>query len=170
MIMREEIKGAVEAILFARAERVSADELVEILDVPLLELKPILREMMVEYREANRGIQLILEDGYYTLCSKPEYSDILSRMIRPVKRRLSSAALETLALIAYRQPITRAEIESIRGVKGDKTISGLLERGLIEEVGIKPVIGKPILYGTGQEFLRAFGLASLQDLPGLEEE
>jgi segregation and condensation protein B len=103
------------------------------------------------------------------MCTKSEYSEILARSIRPVKRRLSQAALETLALIAYQQPVTRAELEKIRGVKVDRVVSNLMERGLIEEVGVKEVVGKPILYGTTQEFLRLYGLTSLRDLPQLEE-
>ena len=167
--MRDEIKAAIEAILFMRGERVGADELVEILDVPLLELRDLMRELIGEYFQPGRGLQIMPVDDGYLMCTKSEYSEILARSVRPVRRRLSQAALETLALIAYQQPVTRAELEKIRGVKVDRVVSNLMERGLIEEVGVKEVVGKPILYGTTQEFLRLYGLTSLRDLPQLEE-
>ncbi|HOQ09599.1 MAG TPA: SMC-Scp complex subunit ScpB [Syntrophomonadaceae bacterium] len=167
--MRDEVKAAVEAILFMRGERVGTDELVEILDVPMPELRDIMRELIAEYFQPGRGLQIVPVDDGYLMCTKKEYSDILARAARPIRRRLSQAALETLALIAYRQPITRAEIEKIRGVKVDRVINNLLERGLIEEVGVKDTVGKPILYGTTAEFLRLYGLTSLKDLPPLEE-
>lgn len=167
--MRDEVKAAVEAILFMRGERVGTDELVEILDVPMPELRDIMRELIAEYFQSGRGLQIVPVDDGYLMCTKKEYSDILARAARPIRRRLSQAALETLALIAYRQPITRAEIEKIRGVKVDRVINNLLERGLIEEVGVKDTVGKPILYGTTAEFLRLYGLTSLKDLPPLEE-
>ncbi|NLP23018.1 MAG: SMC-Scp complex subunit ScpB [Syntrophomonadaceae bacterium] len=169
MLMRDEIKAAIEAILFMRGDRVGVEELVEILDVPLLELRDLMRELIGEYFQPGRGLQIIPVDDGYLMCTKSEYSEILARSVRPVKRRLSQAALETLALIAYQQPVTRAELERTRGVKVDRVITNLLERGLIEEVGVKEVVGKPILYGTTQEFLRMYGLTSLRDLPQLEE-
>ncbi len=168
MMMRNEIKGAIEAILFVRSELVPADELVEILGVPLLELYEIIRELIAEYNEAQRGIQIVAVDHSYMMCTSPVYSDILSRMNKTVPRRLSPAAMETLAIIAYKQPVTRVEVEAIRGVKSDRIITNLLEKGLIEEAGYKPVIGKPMSYKTTIEFLRLFGLSSLDDLPDLE--
>lgn len=169
MLMRDEIKAAIEAILFMRGERVGADELVEILDVPLLELRDLMRELIGEYFQPGRGLQIMPVDDGYLMCTKSEYSEILARSVRPVRRRLSQAALETLALIAYQQPVTRAELEKTRGVKVDRVVTNLVERGLIEEVGVKEAVGKPILYGTTQEFLRLYGLTSLRDLPQLEE-
>jgi len=168
MLMRDEIKASVEAVLFVRAERVELGELAGILQVSLAELKPILEEMVLEYNEEKRGIQILEVDGGYLMCTRPEYSDILLRAKKPVRRRLSPAALETLAVIAYKQPITRAEIEEIRGVKSDKIINNLLEKGLIEEAGQKAVLGKPFLYVTSKEFLRVFGLGSLSELPAIE--
>lgn len=171
MLMRDEIKGAVEAILFVRSERVGIDELVEILDVPLLDLKEIIQEMLLEYnKNERRGIQIVAVNNGYVMCTRPNYSDILVRMEKPVQKRLSPAALDTLAIVAYRQPVTRAEIEQIRGVKADRIINNLIEKGLIEEVGTKPVVGKPVLYGTSEEFMRLFGLSSLKELPPVEED
>ncbi|MDD3879702.1 MAG: SMC-Scp complex subunit ScpB [Syntrophomonas sp.] len=170
MLMRDQIKAAVEAVLFVRASRVGKDELVEILDIPLLELKEILQEMILEYNNNVRGgLQIIELDVGYMLCTRPAYSDILSRMEKPLRKRLSAAALDTLAIVAYRQPITRAEIEQIRGVKSDRIVNTLMEKGLIEEVGHKAVLGKPVLYATTEEFLKVFGLTGLKELPDLEE-
>lgn len=170
MLMRDEIKAAVEAILFVRGEAVGIDELVEILDVPLLDLNVIMHELLLEYNEKKRGIQVVMENHSYLMCTRVEYSDILARMDTTVQRRLSPAAMETLALIAYQQPVTRVEIENIRGVKSERVLSSLLEKGLICEAGHKATLGKPILYATTQEFLHLFGLASLKDLPSMKEE
>ncbi|MEQ8175735.1 MAG: SMC-Scp complex subunit ScpB [Syntrophomonadaceae bacterium] len=170
MLMRDEIKAAAEAVLFVRGEQVPIDELVEILDVPLLDLKGIMQELVMEYNEKKRGLQIVFEDYTYLMCTRAEYSDFLARMNKTVQRRLSPAAMETLALIAYQQPVTRTEIESIRGVKSDKVLNHLLDKGLICEAGHKAVLGKPIVYATTQEFLRIFGLAGLKDLPRLEED
>ena len=125
---------------------------------------------MEEYNIPIRGLQIVMLDKGYLICTRPEYGDILAKMGKTTPRRLSTAAMETLAIIAYRQPVTRSEIENIRGVKSERVIASLLEKGLIEERGFKAVPGKPILYGTGSEFLRMFGLSSLQDLPVLGED
>ena len=103
------------------------------------------------------------------MCTRPEYASVLARADKPVRRRLSSSALETLAIIAYRQPVSRVEIEKIRGVRSDKMISTLLEKGLIEEAGYKDTIGRPLTYKTTIEFLRLFGMTTLKELPLLEE-
>lgn len=169
MLMREEIKAAVEAILFIRSEPVSLEELIGLLDIPAVDLKMILPEMIQEYNEKQRGIQILTVSTGYVMCTRPEYSEIIARMNKPVKRRLSTASMETLAIIAYQQPITRAEVEKIRGVKADKTINTLIDKGLIKEAGYKAVVGKPVLYITSEEFLKVFGLTSLGDLPDLEE-
>ena len=169
MLMQDEIKACVEAILFVRAERVGLDELVELLDVPLLDLKVILDDMLLEYNKNSRGIQIVAIEGGYLMCTRPEYASVLARADKPVRRRLSSSALETLAIIAYRQPVSRVEIEKIRGVRSDKMISTLLEKGLIEEAGYKDTIGRPLTYKTTIEFLRLFGLTTLKELPQLEE-
>ncbi|WP_054696957.1 SMC-Scp complex subunit ScpB [Syntrophomonas palmitatica] len=169
MLIRDEIKAALEAILFIRAEPLVIEELVEILDLPLIDLKSVLDELILEYNEKQRGIQIVRIDNSYLMCTHPRCADIINRLEKPVRRRLSQAALETLAIIAYRQPVTKAEIENIRGVKSEKIVTNLLERGLIEEAGHKAVLGKPVLYKTSPEFLKVFGLGSLKELPVLEE-
>ncbi len=170
MLRLEKVKAAVEAVLFTRAEPIPLEELVEILDVGLLDLKPIMQELILQYNQDRRGIQIVEADGAYLMCTHPEQAALLAGMRPTVRKRLSTAALETLAVIAYQQPVTRAEIEAIRGVKVDRIIAMLLERGLIKEAGHKAVPGKPLLYQTSPEFLKLFGLISLQDLPALGED
>lgn len=170
MLMRGELKGSIEAILFVRPEPIRLEELAQILETPVSDLKLILEEMIIEYNDGKRGIQIIYTASGYMMGTNPDYSDILARMEKPVKRRLSQAALETLAIIAYRQPVTRVEIEQIRGVKSDRIIYSLLEKELIAEAGHKPVVGKPVLYTTTTEFLKVFGISSLGELPVLEGE
>lgn len=170
MLMREEVKAAAEAVLFTRAEPVSLEEMVEILDVGLLDLKPIMQELLLQYNQEKRGIQIVEVNSTYLMCTRPEFAGLLAGMRPPLRKRLSVAALETLAVIAYQQPVTRAEIEAVRGVKIDRIIAMLQEKGLIEEAGHKAVPGKPLLYQTTSEFLKLFGLISLQDLPVLGED
>jgi segregation and condensation protein B len=168
--MRDEIKGAIEAILFVRSGRVGLDEIVEILEVPLFDVIDIMREIMAEYDAAGKGLRIREVNDGYVMVTNPEYSDYLIKMAEPQKKRLSPAAMETLAIIAYSQPVTRAEIERVRGVKSERIIANLLEKDLIAEAGVKAVIGRPLLYETTEEFLQVFGLVSLQDLPPMEEE
>lgn len=170
MLMRDEIKGAIEAILFVRSGRIGLDEIVEILEVPLFDVIDIMREIMAEYDVAGKGLRIREVNDGYVMVTNPEYSDYLIKMAEPQKKRLSPAAMETLAIIAYSQPVTRAEIERVRGVKSERIIANLLEKDLIAEAGVKAVIGRPLLYETTEEFLQVFGLVSLQDLPPMEEE
>lgn len=170
MLMRDEIKGAIEAILFVRSGRVGLDEIVEILEVPLFDVIDIMREIMAEYDVAGKGLRIREVNDGYVMVTNPEYSDYLVKMAEPQKKRLTPAAMETLAIIAYSQPVTRAEIERVRGVKSERIIANLLEKNLIAEAGVKAVIGRPLLYETTEEFLQVFGLVSLQDLPPMEED
>ena len=170
MLMRDEIKGAIEAILFVRSGRVGLDEIVEILEVPLFDVIDIMREIMAEYDVAGKGLRIREVNDGYVMVTNPEYSDYLVKMAEPQKKRLTPAAMETLAIIAYSQPVTRAEIERVRGVKSERIIANLLEKDLIAEAGVKAVIGRPLLYETTEEFLQVFGLVSLQDLPPMEED
>lgn len=169
MLMRDEIKGAIEAILFVRSGRVGLDEIVEILEVPLFDIIDIMREIMADYNTSCKGLRIQEVNEGYVMVTNPEYSDYLVKMAEPQKKRLTQAAMETLAIIAYSQPITRAEIERVRGVKSERIIASLLEKNLIAEAGVKAVIGRPLLYETTEEFLKVFGLVSLKDLPPLEE-
>lgn len=168
MLMRDEIKAAIEALLFASGERISEEELTGILGIDRSNLREIMDELSAEYGTSQRGLQILMLDGGFIMATKPEYAQIVGKLLKPAGRRLSPAALETLAIIAYRQPLSKAEIEQIRGVKTDRVIAGLMDKGIIKEAGKKAAPGKPVLYGTTHEFLRIFGLSSLDELPELE--
>jgi segregation and condensation protein B len=170
MLMLDEIKASIEAILFISGEKVSREELMELLNLPDLELKAVMQEMMEEYNKGRRGIQIMEFDGGYIMGTNPEYSRVVGRMAKNSSKRLSSAALETLAIIAYRQPVTKLDIEQIRGVKTDRVINSLLEKGIIKEAGRKAAPGKPVLYATTHEFLKIFNLSSLDELPEIGEQ
>lgn len=170
MLMREDIKAGIEALLFVSGERMGMAELLDILQIGEDDFKSIIQELMLEYHQSSRGLQIISLEGGYIMATKPEYTELVSKLVKPARLRLSTAALETLAVIAYRQPVTRAEIEQIRGVKVERVLSNLLEKGIIREDGHKEAAGKPILYRTSYEFLKIFGLASLEELPQLDPE
>lgn len=170
MLMRDDIKAGIEALLFVSGERLGTAELLEILQIEAADLKTIMQELMLDYHQAHRGLQIIALEGGYIMATKPEYTELLSKLTKPTRLRLSAAAMETLAIVAYQQPVTRAEIEQIRGVKVERILSNLLEKGIIMEDGHKAVVGKPILYRTSYEFLKIFGLSSLEELPLLETE
>jgi len=161
-------KAALEAILFASPDPVTVEQLAAILSIPASTVQGLLLELEKEYAAPERGFFLERVGGGVRLCSKPQYAsyiEALGQTTRP--GQLSQAALETLAIIAYRQPITRPEIEAIRGVRAESAIASLIDRGLIEEKGRSDGPGRPILYGTTQEFLIRFGLDSLASLPPL---
>lgn len=168
ILMKEECKAAVEALLFASAGRMSRRELAGLLKMEGNELEPLMQELQLDYAAASRGIQLVEDEEGYYLCTKPQYSEVLGQASRPAQRRLSNAALETLAIVAYRQPVSKVEIEGIRGVKSDHIIGKLLEQELIEEAGYAKLPGKPVLYCTSHEFLKLFGIASLDELPDID--
>jgi segregation and condensation protein B len=170
MLMREDIKAGIEALLFVSGERLDMATLLEILQIGEDDFRSIMQELMLEYPQSSRGVQIISLEGGYVMATKPEYTELISKLVKPARLRLSPAALETLAVIAYQQPVTRAEIEQIRGVKVERVLSNLLEKGIIREDGHKDAAGKPILYRTSYEFLKIFGLASLEELPQLDLE
>lgn len=166
---KEPIKGAIEALLFVSGEPLSLRDLAINLEVTPKYLEEIISELSLEYEISNRGIKLININGSYQLVTKNEYSDYIQKLLKKNKRQsLSQASLESLSIIAYKQPITRVDIDEIRGVKSESAIQKLLERDLVEEVGRLDVPGRPILYGTTNEFLRQFGLMSIKELPSLE--
>lgn len=167
MVFFRHLKGHIEALLFANGEPVSASRISEILDIPEEQLKLVLEELKEDMADDLRGLTIVEIDGGYQLCSKPQFFDIIEKLNVKSDARLSTAALETLAIIAFKQPITRLEIETIRGVKVDRVVNTLLERKLIRELGRKEALGRPILYGTTNEFLLCFGLKDLNDLPAL---
>lgn len=165
----EHLKGPMEALLFAAGDPIKPERLSELLDMPLDHVETMLLQLKEEMELPGRGICLIRVAGGVQLCTKPEYSAIVEKLAIHQDPRLSPAALETLSIIAFRQPVTRQDVEYIRGVQSDGVINTLIDRRLIKEVGRKETLGRPILFGTTDEFLACFGLNSLDDLPALPE-
>ncbi len=164
----EKIKGAIEAILFSCGRTVTIKELVLSLEVEQEKIIEIISKMQEEYKNANHGIEIVKINDGYTLASKTNYHEYINGVIdKRAKLSLSQAALEVLAIVAYNPKITRAEIENIRGVSSDASIYRLLEHNLIEEAGKLDLPGKPVSYRVTDEFLKKFGLNSLDELPEL---
>ncbi len=164
----DKIKAIIEAILFSCGRTVEMRELITTLEIPEEDIIQIIQNMQEEYKRENRGIEIMKMENGYTLCTKKEYYDYIYPLFdNRAKPNISNAAMETLAIIAYNPKITRAEIESIRGVNSDATIYKLLEYNLIEEAGKSDAPGKPTVYQTTEEFLKTFGISNLDELPEL---
>lgn len=165
----EHLRGPLEALLFASGDPVPPQKLAEILEVNEPHIHSLIALLREDMADAGRGLTIVEVAGGYQLCSKPELASIIERLAVVQDSRLSTAALETLSIIAFKQPITRQEIESIRGVKADRMVHTLLERRLIKELGRKDCLGRPILYGTTDEFLCCLGLRNIKELPSLAD-
>ena len=165
------IRAAVEAILFAAGGSVETARLASALELDSGEMRDILRCMELRYEEEDRGIRLLELEDAWQLCTKREHYGELIRIVKqPRKYTLTEVLLETLSIVAYKQPVTKLEIEKIRGVKSDHAVNKLVEYGLIEEVGRLDAPGRPILFGTTEEFLRSFGVSSVEELPKASPE
>lgn len=163
------LKSCIEALLFAAGEPLTLPQIAEVLDTTPLHVSKVLEEMKEE-KEKSGGLLIKEVAGGIQLCTKPQFHRFIQKLFGIERyNNLTAATVETLAIIAYKQPITRAEVEDIRGVKVEKALASLLNRGLIAEVGRKDGTGRPILYGTTEEFLKQFGLKELEDLPKLIE-
>lgn len=166
----DRFKGIIEALLFASGDPLSIKELSSILGIGEKQVRRIMDQMIEEYNKDTRGICVIEFNNKFQLSTKPEYGNYVKKLVKPDNRQnLSNAAIETLSIIAYKQPITKAEIDEIRGVRSDRAITTLLEKGLIREAGRKETTGRPILYCTTDEFLKYFGFKNLEELPELIE-
>ena len=164
----DKIKSIIEAILFAAGRQVTIKELMISLEIPKEDLENIIVSMQEDYREQSRGIEIIKVDDSYQLCTKKDlYEYIYPLFDNRTKPTISNAALETLSIIAYNPKITRAQIEAIRGVGSDGTIYKLLEFGLIEEAGRLDAPGRPTMYKVTNQFMKMFGISSLDELPEL---
>jgi len=161
------LKRALECMLFVSPQPLSAKHIAESLEMDEADVESAVHELRLEY--ADRGLQILRIAGGYQMCTRPEYSDWISRLLKPERARLSRAALETVAIIAYRQSITQPEIDAIRGVNSDAVLKTLFDRGLVRHVGRKETVGRPILYATSDEFLNYFWLNDLSDLPELAD-
>lgn len=169
--MSNDLKTAIEALLFASEKPLSAVEIRQAFDeAPQeAEVRRLLEELKSDYEAQERGFRLFEIAGGYQLVSDPRYADTLKKFYQSrIKKRLTQAALETLSVIAYRQPVTRADVEFIRGVNIDGALKSLLEKNLVKITGRKEVPGRPMLYGTTREFLEHFGLKAIEDLPPLK--
>ncbi|WP_186564547.1 SMC-Scp complex subunit ScpB [Lawsonibacter celer] len=164
----KEIESAIEGILFAAGEPVGVERICMTLEIDKATAEAVCQRLSDSYSYERRGIRLIKLENSYQLCSAPEYADVIRKAFESRKpARLSQPALEVLSIIAYYQPATRAYVDQIRGVDSSYTVGLLLERELIEECGRLAVPGRPILYRTTQNFLRSFGLSTLEELPEL---
>ena len=166
----EHYEGAIEALLFAMGKSVSLSAIAKAIGHDTETTRKIIDNMMLSYNTAKRGIKIIELENSYQMCTKEEYYDYLVKLaLQPKKASLSDVMLETLSIIAYKQPVTKLEIEKIRGVKCDHAINKLIEYNLIQEVGRLDAPGRPLLFGTAEEFLRSFGVQSLDELPMLDQ-
>ena len=164
------LRGALEAMLLVSSDPVSAPALASVLSITPGECASLLAELQVEYQEKNRGIQLREVAGGWRLFTHPAFHEQVEALVLSWDtQRLSQAALETLAVIAYHQPVTREMVKGIRGVNSDGVISSLVDKGLVRELGRDPQHGQAIIYGTTSAFLEKFGLRSTKDLPDLEQ-
>lgn len=167
----EKLQGAIEAILFTMGESVELSRIASAIEHDEETTRKLVYNMMDRYEEESRGIRIIELDNSFQMCTKKEMYDYLIRIAKqPKKYVLTDVLLETLSIVAYKQPVTRLEIEKIRGVKTDHAVNKLVEYGLIEEVGRMDAPGRPLLFGTTEEFLRRFSVQSLDELPTLNPE
>jgi len=166
-VFYEQLKGPLEALLFASGDPLSADKLARILGIDEQNIVELISEMCIEMQQLQRGLTIVEVAGGYQLCTKAELSIFVDQLGCIQDGRLTTAAMETLAIIAFRQPVTRQDIEQIRGVNVDKIVGQLVDRRLVKEMGRKETPGRPILYGTTTEFLQSFGLKNLNELPDI---
>ncbi len=165
------IQAAIEAILFAKGESVPVKDLVTALECEEEQVKDAIDNLKTNYAKSDRGIQIVELENAIQLRTKEEFYDALIKVTNvPKKQTLTDAALETLSIVAYKQPVTRLDVEKIRGVNCDSSLNKLLEYGLIQEVGRLDAPGKPILFGTTEQFLRSFGVKSIDDLPEMSPD
>ena len=167
----EKLQSAIEAILFAIGDSVEIEKRASAIEHDEETTKKLIHNMMDKYEAQDRGIRIIELDNAYQLCTKKEMYEYLIRVAKQPKRYvLTDVLLETLSIVAYKQPVTKLEIEKIRGVKSDHAVNKLVEYGLVEETGRLDAPGRPLLFGTTEEFLRRFSVHSLDELPVLDQE
>ena len=167
----EKTEAAIEAILFTMGESVEAEKIAVAIEHDVDTTVKIIHNMMDKYENEDRGIKITELEGSFQLCTKEEYYDNLIRICsQPRRYTLTDAALETLSIIAYKQPVTKIEIEKIRGVNSDRSVNKLVELELVKEVGRLDAPGRPMLFGTTEEFLRTFGVGSIDELPVISED
>ena len=167
----KQLKAKIEAILFAMGKSVRLAAIAEAVGLDEDTVRKVIHTMMDEYEDEGHGISIIELEDSFQMCTKASMYEILIKVTNvPKKHNLTDALLETLSIVAYKQPVTRADIEAIRGVKSDHAVNKLIEYGLIEEAGRLQAPGKPLVFGTTEDFLRSFGIKSLEDLPVIGQE
>lgn len=170
MYSKKTMKSALETLMFMWGEPLDVKDAAEVLEAEKAEIRELFRELQTEYEQEGRGIRIREAGDAFGYVTHVENDMFVQKLCTPVRvRRLSQAALEVLAIIAYRQPVTRSEIDSIRGIKSERVIDGLMDKDLVEVTGRSEGVGRPLLYGTTREFLKKFGFASLKDLPEVPE-
>ena len=170
MTSRKVIKSAFESMLFVWGQLLPAKDAAEVFDISEADAIGIFQELKEEYEQERRGIRIRRVGKAFQFVTYGENEEFVRRLCTPVKiKRLSQAALEVLAIIAYKQPVTKGEIDAIRGVRCDRVVEGLVTKGLVRDRGRSEAVGRPILYGTTDEFLKHFGFESLKDLPEIED-
>ena len=170
MYSNKTMKSALETMMFIWGEPLEVKDAAEVLEADKNVIRGLFRELQAEYEQEGRGIRIRKVDDAFGFVTLAENDMFLKKLCTPVRvRRLSQAALEVLAIIAYRQPVTRSEIDSIRGIKSERVIDGLIDKGLIEISGRSEGVGRPLIYSTTKEFLKKFGFSSLKDLPEVPE-
>ena len=170
MYSNKTMKSALETMMFIWGEPLEVKDAAEVLEADKNVIRGLFRELQTEYEQEGRGIRIREVDDAFGFVTLAENDMFLKKLCTPVRvRRLSQAALEVLAIIAYRQPVTRSEIDSIRGIKSERVIDGLIDKGLIEISGRSEGVGRPLIYATTKEFLKKFGFSSLKDLPEVPE-
>lgn len=165
------LEAIIEAILFTMGDSVEVEKIAVAIEHDVATTRKIIHNMMDRYEEEDRGVKIIELEDSFQMCTKAEMYDYLIKVAsQPKKQVLTDVLLETLSIIAYKQPITRAEIEKIRGVKCDHAVNKLIEYNLVMEVGRMDAPGRPLLFGTTEEFLRKFGVQSIEDLPTINSD
>ena len=170
MVLKE-TEAIVESVLFAAGDPVELERLSDILDMDKRSTRAIVNELASKYKKEKRGLQIIRLEDSYQMCTRSDFHEYVSQLAEPRRMQsLSNAAMEVLAIVAYKQPVTRSVIEQVRGVSCDTLVNKLLERNLIEEVGRLDAPGRPMLFGTTEDFLRKFGVKSIDELPEINSD
>ena len=170
MASKKTIKSAFESMMFTWGEPLDVKTAADVFDITKNEAYEYFKELRTEYEQEGRGIVIREINGAFQFVTREENADYIERLCTPVKaKKLSQSALEVLAIVAYKQPVTKGEIEAIRGIKCDRVMEGLMNKSLVEAVGRSEAVGRPVLYGTTDTFLKNFGFTSIRDLPEIDD-
>lgn len=170
MASKKTIKSAIESMMFVWGKPLDIKDVADVFNVDKKEIYEYFKELQEEYEQEGRGIVIREVNKSFQFVTRKENLDYIERLCTPVKhKKLSQSALEVLAIVAYKQPVTKGEIEAVRGIRCDRVIEGLTKKNLVAEVGRSDAVGRPILYGTTDEFLKQFGFETLKELPAIED-